>query len=373
MNRILNFTYINPIYIFKKNKNNSSFISNLNMNKSLLTLLLAFNLLASLSANETSDKSSNNDWASKYNNGPSNGPNSSLTNSVKFDYKDFYIKFTCPIALQKANKGISEFTTSVKTAKDQWSTFAAAEKLNGLSYYIQHGCNVDNLKVVNQGTTGLNKTQDDACANLTTLIESLLGKGELVELSSNWMKNFDISNKALALQKSIGPNCNLTVVEANQEELNVEIEEEEEENHDSVSESFEEVAQIETEENSNEADENDNNQVSDRILLSPSHKNSHHGEDKEGEAEEEENEESIEKVININEEKLNREDSFTNQDFAIIIDEMKDGQQDSYIIYYHPEPNGEADIIIAHTIMREVLESDLDSEEEENKIEYIEK
>lgn len=337
------------------------------MNKALL-LFLAFSFFGSFLAIETSSTSSTTDWASKYNNGSYNANNSSQGSSTTPNYKDFYTKVTCPSALQKANKAITEFIASVKGAKNQWGAFSAAEKLNGFNYYIQHGCNVDNLKIVNQGTTGLNKTQDDACANLTKLVEPLLGKGEAGSSSSNWMANFDISNKAFALQKNIGPNCNLTVVQSEPEAPVEPVVKEESEDKEAEAESPEEASHVENTEQVSSVD------VPSLIMLSSSNKKQQsHSNNQEEEENEEEEEESLEQEVNIYEEEP-YEDDF-NQDFAIIIDERTENQQDSYLIYYHPEPNGDADIIIAHTTIREIIESELNSEEEENndQIENIEK
>lgn len=121
---------------------------------------------------------------------------------------------TCSQAIDQTNKAIEQFAKDSMTAKDQWGVYSAAQKLNGMSEYLNYGCDITSLKVLNLGKVGVNRTQDKACDKLVEFIEPILkpvpaGVSPLVHLD-----NIALSQQGFGLSKFLGDKCQAKVVEA---------------------------------------------------------------------------------------------------------------------------------------------------------------
>ena len=270
------------------------------MSKALQLLALSICLVAGLAA-------SNNDYAATYagNYIGSGG-----------DYTDYYQGFTCPKALSSVNQAISELTDVVRdTESTQWDVFGKVEKLQGLSYFIDNGCNTTSLEVSNKNKSNQTDAQAKACDDLIAIVQSLIdqnGSGSVS--SSDSQGSIQVSQQSLGLAGNLTDACQVQVAEKVPEE------EEQQEEETSV-EATEPATPVE---------------------------------------ESVESEAAAEEVSS--EEYVAEEDNNELEDLLIEVTKEVGGKTDTYVIYYEPDHQGHADLLVLHT------ESDENASEEEASV-----
>ena len=206
------------------------------MNKAILALFFIFNLytaLAQLSPSIGTGTAGTpggvdgnkiaKDYIDKYAGGFMNSttanpatpttPTKKADKTADFGSKGFYSNFTCPQAINKTNQAISELTVASTNATDIFSIYGAAQKLNGMSEFLNYGCDLTGFDLVNVGATGLNATQDAACDSLIAIMKPLVDPSAAGVPASGYQATLKLSQEALGLANSLGNNCNVTFVE----------------------------------------------------------------------------------------------------------------------------------------------------------------
>lgn len=201
------------------------------MNKAILALFLIFNLYTALGqlspslgtatpggvdgskiAKDYMDK-----YAGSFVNSTTANPDTPTTKTADkaadFGSKSFYSNFTCPQAINKTNLAISELTLAATNATDIFSIYGAAQKLNGMSEFLNYGCDLTGFDLLNIGQTGLNATQDAACDSLIAIIKPLVDPSAVGVPASGYQQTLKLSQQALGLANSLGNQCNITFVD----------------------------------------------------------------------------------------------------------------------------------------------------------------
>jgi len=222
------------------------------MNKTILSLILAFGLFVCIGAVSGGSTDYADDFVKKYAGKYFNGTNMTTSGNKNASAADGIVTTfeapasddACAKTLNKTNEAISAFAEAAGTAKDQWSLLGSIQRLSGQKYSLSFNCKPENLKLVNVGEVGVNKTQDEACEKLIEIIQPLLNKTEDGASTDGGFKaSLDLSKKALGISKQLGDKCIASMVditqkaeeeEATEEELNEEWELLEEDDDDDV-------------------------------------------------------------------------------------------------------------------------------------------
>jgi len=205
------------------------------MSRTILSLILAFSLLSCISAVSGAPDAYANDFIKKFAGKYYNSTNTTTAEDKNAtDAESAAPNPACAQTLNKTNDAIAQFAESVGTAKDKWSLLGSISRLSGQSYSLGFNCKPEDLKLVNSGEAGVNKTQDEACDKLIEIIQPLLIKSkDAASATSGFEQSLALSQKALGISKKLGDKCQVSLIDTTQkvpeEEGEVEVEAEEEE------------------------------------------------------------------------------------------------------------------------------------------------
>jgi len=206
------------------------------MNKTILSLILAFGLFVCIGAVSGGSGAYADDFVKKYAGKYYNATNTTTYGDKNATNADAILVTAeapvsddaCAKTLNKTNEAISQFAEVAGTAKDQWSLLGSIQRLGGQKYSLSFNCKPENLKLVNVGEVGVNKTQDEACEKLIEIIQPILNKTEDGASTDGGFKaSLDLSKKALGISKSLGDKCVVSMVDITQKTEEEEIVEEE--------------------------------------------------------------------------------------------------------------------------------------------------
>jgi len=129
-----------------------------------------------------------------------------------------FSELACSDAMEKTNGAIAQIARSVFSAKDAWGIYGYAQKLSKTSETLNNDCATTNLKLVNSGRTGVNKTQDLACKKLIQIIENIIVSPPTeVGPPTDYKALSEFSKTALGLAKYLGKKCEIHVVDKDEE------------------------------------------------------------------------------------------------------------------------------------------------------------
>lgn len=195
------------------------------MNKTILSLILAFGLFMCIGAVSGGSGAYADDFVKKYAGKYFNATNTTTSDdktATDADDKEATVETpvsddACAKTLNKTNEAISDFAGAIGTAKDQWSLLGSIQRLSGQKYSLSFNCKPENLQLVNVGEVGVNKTQDEACEKLIEIIQPLLNKTEDGASTDGGFKaSLDLSKKALGISKKLGDKCAVSMIDITQ-------------------------------------------------------------------------------------------------------------------------------------------------------------
>jgi len=126
--------------------------------------------------------------------------------------EDDDISPACAGAISNANRAFTQLIKDIRTQAPQWNVFTDFDAINDVSYYITSQCKPENLDLVNQGETGLNSAEDQACEELFTLVLGVLEQNNATSFRGGFEEGIVIAKQGLEIGPRLGDNCQLELV-----------------------------------------------------------------------------------------------------------------------------------------------------------------